>query len=113
MNRVASRRRRKKLLKDARGQRAGRRNLLRSARDGRQKAMLHAYRDRRKRKRDFRSLWIVRVAAAAKLNGTSYSRLIGHLRAAGVDVNRKMLAELAVHDPDGFRRLVEQVSSAG
>ena len=112
MNRVASRRRRKKLIKDAKGQRGGRRNLLRSARDGRQKALLHAYRDRRRRKREFRSLWIVRIAAAAKLNGTSYSRLIGQLRAAGVEVNRKVLAELAVNDPDGFRSLVEGISPA-
>ncbi|MFH1737446.1 MAG: 50S ribosomal protein L20 [bacterium] len=112
VNRVASRRRRKKLIKEASGQRGGRRNLLRSAREGRQKAMLHAYRDRRRRKREFRNLWIIRIAAAAKLNGTSYSRLLGRLRVAGVDVNRKMLSELAVHDPDGFRRLVEQVSPA-
>lgn len=113
MNRVASRRRRKKLIKEAKGQRGGRRNLLRPARDGRQKAMLYAYRDRRNRKRDFRSLWIIRIAAAAKMNGTSYSRLIGRLRAAGVDINRKMLADLAIHDPDAFRLLVEQILPTG
>ena len=113
MNRVASRRRRKKLIKEAKGQRGGRRNLLRSARDGRQKAMLHAYRDRRRRKRDFRRLWIVRIAAAAKMNDTSYSRLIGRLRVAGVEIDRKMLADLAISDPDGFRLLVGQVSHTG
>ncbi len=112
MNRVASRRRRKKLIKEAKGQRAGRRNLLRSARDGRQKANLYAYRDRRRKKRDFRRLWIVRVAAAAKENGTSYSQLVGNLKKHGIEINRKMLSELAIHDPDGFRKLVEQVSPA-
>jgi large subunit ribosomal protein L20 len=113
VNAVASFRRRKKLIKEAKGQRGGRRNLLRPARDGRQKAMIYAYRDRRRRKRDFRSLWIVRIAAAAKINGTSYSRLMGRLRVAGVDINRKMLADLATRDPEGFRLLVEQVSPAG
>ena len=110
VNRVASRRRRKKLIKEAKGQQGGRRNLLRSARDGRQKALQYAYRDRRQRKRDFRALWITRISAAAKENGTSYSRLIGLLQKSGVDINRKMLAELAVNDPQAFRRLVEQVA---
>jgi len=113
MNRVASRRRRKKLIKDAKGQQGGRRNLLRSARDGRQKAMLYAYQDRRRKKRDFRRLWIVRIAAAAKQNGTSYSRLMGNLKQHGIEINRKMLSELAIHDPEGFCKLVQQVSPAG
>lgn len=113
INAVASRGRRKKLIKEAKGQRGGRRNLLGPARDGRQKALLYAYRDRRRRKRDFRGLWIVRIAAAAKMNGTSYSHLMGRLRATGVNINRKMLADIAVNDPEGFRLLVEQVSPSG
>ncbi|HOE11623.1 MAG TPA: 50S ribosomal protein L20 [bacterium] len=113
MNRVASHRRRRKLIRESKGQQGGRRNLLFSARDGRQKALQYAYRDRKNRKREFRGLWVTRIAAAAKLNGMSYSRLMGYLRNAGIDVNRKMLSELAIHDPDGFRRLVEQVSPAG
>ena len=75
--------------------------------------MLYAYQDRRRKKRDFRRLWIVRIAAAAKQNGTSYSRLMGNLKQHGIEINRKMLSELAIHDPEGFCKLVQQVSPAG
>ena len=74
---------------------------------------MYSYRDRKARKREFRRLWIARVSAAAKQNGTSYSRLIHDLKSAGVELNRKMLAEIAVRHPEDFTRLVEQVRSGG
>ncbi len=110
---VASRRRRKKILKQARGYVGGRRRLLKAAKETLQRAWVYAYRDRKARKREFRRLWIARVSAAAKQNGTSYSRLIHDLKTAGVELNRKMLAEIAVRHPEDFARLVEQVRSSG
>lgn len=112
ISQVASRRRRKKILKQAKGFRQGRRNQLRSARHGVHKALQYAYRDRRNRKRDFRRLWIVRIAAAAKLEGTSYSVLMGGLIKAGVEINRKALSEIAISDPDAFRGYVQIAQQA-
>ena len=76
------------------------------------KSEAYAYRDRRNRKRDFRSLWIVRINAAARQEGLSYSRLMAGLRESGIEVNRKLLADIAVHDPETFRRFVERAKEA-
>jgi large subunit ribosomal protein L20 len=77
------------------------------------KALSYAYRDRRNRKRDFRRLWIVRINAAARLNGISYSKLMSGLKTAGINLDRKVLADMAVRDPGGFTGVVEQVRRAG
>lgn len=108
---VASRERRKKYLKAAKGYYGGRSKLYRTARESVERAMVYAYRDRRRRKRDFRRLWIARINAAARLNGLSYNRFISGLRKADVDVNRKMLADMAVNDQDGFRHLADLAKS--
>jgi len=107
-----ARRRRKKILKQARGYRHGRSKLYRSAKETVQRALVYAYRDRRNRRRDLRSLWIVRINAAAKQNGMSYSRFIHGLKQAGVDLDRKMLADLAVHDAAAFTELVDMSKKA-
>ena len=102
-----ARRRRKKVLKLAKGYRGGRSKLFRTAADSVDKALGYAYRDRRARKRDFRRLWIARINAAARMNDLSYSRLIHGLKQANVELDRKVLAELAVSDPQGFARLAQ------
>ena len=107
-NSVASRRRRKKILKQARGYFGGRSRLFRTAREAVNRAQAYSYRDRRVRKRDFRKLWIARINAAARLNGISYSQLIHGLNLASVTINRKVLADLAVRDPEAFTAVVEQ-----
>lgn len=107
-NSVASRRRRKKVLKAARGYRGGRSKLYRTADDAVNRALSYAYRDRRQKKRNFRSLWIVRINAAARLNGLSYSSLIDGLKKADISVDRKVLANLAVTDPAAFSALAKQ-----
>jgi large subunit ribosomal protein L20 len=107
-NSVASRRRRKKVLKQARGYFGGRSRLIRTAREAVNRAQAYSYRDRRVRKRDFRKLWITRINAAARLNGVSYSQLIHGLDQASVTINRKVLADLAVRDPEAFTAVVEQ-----
>lgn len=101
-----SRRRRKKVLKLARGYFGSKHRLFRTAKAQVMKSLLYAYRDRRQRKRDFRKLWITRINAAARLNGLSYSKLMHGLKEAGVDINRKMLADLAVSDAKAFSDLV-------
>lgn len=111
-NTVAARARRKKILKAARGYRGGRHALYRTARETVERALAYAYRDRRTKKRDFRKLWIARINAAARLNGLSYSRFINGLKKADVDINRKMLAEMAVNDQPGFARLAEVAKAA-
>lgn len=100
-----TRRRHKKVLKRAKGFWGGKHRLFRPANEVVIRALWNAYRDRRTRKRDFRRLWIVRINAAARQNGLSYSRLIGGLKRAGVSINRKMLADLAVRDAGAFREL--------
>jgi len=100
-----ARRRRKKVLKLARGYRGGRSKLFRTAADAVDKALMYAYRDRKARKRDFRRLWIARINAAARMNDLSYSKFIHGLKKAGVELDRKVLAELAVSDPAGFRQI--------
>ncbi len=101
-----ARKRRKKVLKLAKGYRGGRSKLFRTATDAVDKALMYAYRDRRVRKRDFRRLWIARINAAARMNNLSYSKFIHGLKLAGVELDRKVLAELAISDPSGFARIV-------
>jgi large subunit ribosomal protein L20 len=107
-----ARKRRKKIFKLAKGFRGSHSKLFRTANQQVMKALRSAYRDRRRRKRDFRRLWITRINAAARLQGMSYSRLIGQLKKANIDINRKMLAQMAVLDPDGFNKVVEIASKA-
>ena len=100
-----SRRRRKKILKEAKGYRGGRSRLLKTASVAVMRSRQYAYRDRKRRKGDFRRLWIVRINAAARENGLSYSRLIVGLKNAGIALDRKILAEMAVKDPQGFSEI--------
>jgi large subunit ribosomal protein L20 len=104
-NNPASRRRHKRVLKQAKGARGGRSKLIRRARETTLRAGQFAYRDRKARKRDFRRLWIMRINAAARLHGLSYSRFIAGLRLAEVALDRKVLADLAIHDPEAFARI--------
>ena len=97
-----ARKRRNKVLRLARGFRGGNGSLFRTANQRVMKALCNAYRDRRRRKRDFRRLWIARINAAARLNGLSYSKFIGGLKKADIRINRKMLAQLAITDPTTF-----------
>jgi large subunit ribosomal protein L20 len=100
-----ARRRRKKVLKLAKGFRGGRSKLFRTAADAVDKALMYSYRDRRTRKRDFRRLWIIRINAAARLNNLPYSKFIRGMKLAGVELDRKVLAELAISDPAGFSKI--------
>ncbi len=104
---IVSRRKHKKILKLAKGYKGTKSKLFRPANQAVLKALFYARRDRRARKRDFRRLWIARINAAARMNGISYSRMMNGLKKAGVEVNRKMLADLAVHDINAFGQLVE------
>ncbi|MDM8540207.1 50S ribosomal protein L20 [Desulfococcaceae bacterium HSG9] len=101
-----ARRRRKKVLKLAKGYRGGRSKLFRTAAHSVDKALMYAYRDRRVRKRDFRRLWIVRINAGTRMNNLSYSKFIRGLKLANVELDRKVLAELAISDPRGFTSIV-------
>ena len=105
-----ARRRRKKVLKMARGFVGGRHRLFRTATEAVDRALAYAYRDRKSRKRDFRRLWIARINAAARLNGLSYSRLIGGLKKANVDLDRKVLSNMAIVDPNAFSQIVKTAS---
>ena len=107
-----ARKRRKKILKLAKGFRGSHSKLFRTANQQVMKALRNAYRDRRKRKRDFRRLWITRINAAARLHGLSYSQLTGKLKKAEVGLNRKMLANLAMLDPNAFAKVVEIAKQA-
>jgi large subunit ribosomal protein L20 len=109
-NAVASRRRRKNTLALAKGYWGSRSKLLTVAKHSVDKALGYAYRDRRARKRQFRRLWIARINAAARTNGMSYSRLMGALRKSDVGLNRKVLSDLAIHDPAAFQQIVKHVS---
>ncbi|HEX9265218.1 MAG TPA: 50S ribosomal protein L20 [Candidatus Binatia bacterium] len=106
-----SRQRRKKIMKLAKGYVGGRGRLYRSARETVERALTFAYRDRRVKKRTFRGLWITRIGAAAKINGLSYSQLIKGLKQAGVELDRKVLAEIAIADMSGFGQLVQTAKS--
>ena len=101
--------RRKKLLKHAKGFFLTKGKLYRSAKEAVNRSLRYSYRDRRNRKRDFRTLWIQRIGAAARSNGTTYSQLIHGLKAGGVEIDRKILADMAVRDAEGFSALVESV----
>ncbi|MBW1607101.1 MAG: 50S ribosomal protein L20 [Deltaproteobacteria bacterium] len=105
-----ARKRRKKVLKLAKGYRGGRSKLFRTAADAVDKALMYAYRDRRVRKRDFRRLWIARINAAARMNNLSYSKFVHGLKIAGVELDRKVLAELAISDPSGFTQIAKLAS---
>ena len=105
-----ARRRRNKVLKLAKGFRGGRSKLFRTAADSVDKALMYSYRDRKTRKRDFRKLWITRINAAAHMNNLSYSKFIHGLKLAGVELDRKILAELAISDPSGFKQITTLAS---
>jgi large subunit ribosomal protein L20 len=111
-NTVATRAKRKKILKAAKGYVGGRGVLYRTARETVERALAYAYRDRRQKKRDFRKLWITRINAGARLNGMSYSRFISGLKKADIDINRKLLAELAVNDAESFKQLADMAKTA-
>ena len=104
---VVSRRRRKRVLKLAKGYFGSKHTLFRTANAQVMKSLTYAYRDRKNNKRNFRRLWIARISAAAKLNGMSYSKLMYGLKLANIDINRKMLSEIAIADPAGFANLCE------
>jgi len=109
---VPGSKRRKKVLKRAKGYFGGRSKLHSVAVEAVEKADKYAYRDRRQRKRDFRGLWIARINAAARQNGISYSRLVGGLKAANIEIDRKVLAQLALEDPSGFSALVAKATQS-
>ncbi|MFW5883671.1 MAG: 50S ribosomal protein L20 [Verrucomicrobiota bacterium] len=104
--------RRKKVLRKAKGYFGNKSRLFRYARDAVERAERYAYRDRRVRKREFRKLWIVRLNAACREHGMVYSRFINGLKDAGIEMNRKVLSELAIHEPEAFAKLVEQAKAA-
>ena len=109
VNHVASRAKRKRILKLTRGYFGARKNVWTVAKNTWEKGLTYAYRDRRNKKRNFRSLWIQRINAAARLEGMSYSVLMGKLTKAGIEINRKVLADLAVNNPEAFKAIVEKV----
>ena len=109
VNSVASRARRKKVLKQAKGYFGRRKNVWTVAKNAVDKAMLYAYRDRKTKKRNFRSLWITRINAAARLHGLSYSQFMGKVKANDIELNRKVLADLAMNHPDAFKAIVDKV----
>jgi large subunit ribosomal protein L20 len=111
-NNPAAKQRRKKYLKRAKGFVSGRHRQAITAREAVDRALAYAYRDRRTKKRDFRRLWITRINAAARLNGLSYSHFIDGLKKAQIDIDRKVLADLAVHDAGAFAKLAEAAKSA-
>jgi large subunit ribosomal protein L20 len=109
VNSVASRARRKKILKQAKGYFGRRKNVWTVAKNAVDKAMLYAYRDRKTKKRNFRALWIARINAAARLNGMSYSQFMGKVKANNIQLNRKVLADLAMNHPEAFRAVVDKI----
>lgn len=109
---VAHHARKKKIMQAAKGARGGRSKLYKAAKETAERAMRYAYRDRRRKKSEFRGLWITRINAAARAQGMSYSRFMAGLKKAGVDINRKVLADLAVHDAEAFARIAEMAKSA-
>ncbi|MGM0588967.1 MAG: 50S ribosomal protein L20 [Bacteroidota bacterium] len=109
-NRVASRRRRRKILQQAKGYWGKRKNVYTIAKNAVEKGLQYQYRDRKVRKREFRRLWITRINAAARQNGTTYSALMGAMKKQDMQINRKMLADIAVHDPEAFSSIVEQAT---
>ena len=112
VNHVASRAKRKKILKLTRGYYGARKNVWTVAKNTWDKGLTYAYRDRKAKKRNFRALWIQRINAAARLEGLSYSKLMGALHKAGIEINRKVLADLAMNNPEAFRAIVLQAKNA-
>lgn len=108
-NKPAGRERKKKILKLAKGYRQGRSKQYKRAKEFVERALTYSYRDRRQRKREMRSLWIVRISAACKAGGMSYSNFIHGLNSLGININRKMLADIAYNNPEQFNQLIEQV----
>ncbi|SDR68458.1 50S ribosomal protein L20 [Christiangramia echinicola] len=109
VNSVAKRARRKKVLKQAKGYFGRRKNVWTVAKNAVDKAMLYAYRDRKAKKRTFRSLWIMRINAAARQEGLSYSQFMGKIKTSEIGLNRKVLADLAMNNPEAFKAIVEKV----
>jgi large subunit ribosomal protein L20 len=107
-NNVASRRRRKKILNEAKGYWGSRSKVYSVAKNAVEKALQYQYRDRKARKREFRKLWIIRINAGARLNEVSYSQLMGAMKTKNMEINRKVLADLAVHEPETFTAIVKQ-----
>lgn len=112
VNHVASRARRKKVLSLTRGYFGSRKNVWTVAKNTWEKGLQYAYRDRKAKKREFRALWIQRINAGARLEGISYSRLMGALHKAGIEINRKVLADLALNEPQAFKAIVQQAKNA-
>ena len=110
VNSVASRARRKKIIKQAKGYFGRRKNVWTVAKNAVEKGLCYAYRDRKQKKREFRGLWIQRINAAARLHGMSYSQFMGKLSQSEIQLNRKMLAELAMNNPEAFKAVIDQVS---
>ncbi|WP_025729028.1 50S ribosomal protein L20 [Atopobacter phocae] len=109
---TVTRKRRKRVLKLAKGYYGSKHLLFKTAKQQVMKSFMYAYRDRRQKKRNFRKLWIARINAAARMNGLSYSKMMHGLKLAEIEMNRKMLADLAVHDAEAFATLAEQAKSA-
>ena len=109
VNSVASRKRRKKILKQAKGYFGRRKNVWTVAKNAVEKGLTYAYRDRKNKKRTFRALWITRINAGARLHGLSYSELMGKLKQNNIDINRKVLADLAMNNPEAFSDIVKKV----
>lgn len=109
VNSVASRNRRKKILKQAKGYFGRRKNVYTVAKNAVEKAMQYAYRDRKNNKRNFRSLWIQRINAGARQHGMSYSQFMGKVKANNIELNRKVLADLAMNNPEAFKAIVDKV----
>ena len=109
VNSVASKARRKKILKQAKGYFGRRKNVWTVAKNAVEKAMLYAYRDRRNKKRSFRALWIARINAGARQHGMSYSQFMGKVKANKISLNRKVLADLAMNNPEAFKAIVDKI----
>ncbi len=109
---VVRRRRHKKVLKQARGFYSGRRKHFRKAKEQLERSLVYAYRDRKQKKRDFRKLWITRINAACRLNDISYSRFMHGLKLAGIELDRKILADMAMNEPAHFSKIVEKAKAA-
>jgi len=109
VNSVAKRRRRKKILKQAKGYFGRRKNVYTVAKNAVEKAMTYAYRDRKQKKRNFRGLWIQRINAATREHGMSYSKFMGKIHANNIDLNRKVLADLAMNHPEAFKAIVDKI----
>jgi large subunit ribosomal protein L20 len=112
VNHVASKAKRTKILKQTKGYFGARKNVWTVAKNAYEKGLTYAYRDRRNKKRNFRALWIQRINAAARLEDLSYSKLMGLIHKAGVEINRKVLADLAMNNPEAFKAIVDKVKNA-